>query len=147
MKKCADIMTKDPVCCTPDDTADRAASLMKSHDIGPVPVVEKTDSKRIVGVVTDRDLALKVVAESRDPKKTRVGDVMTREVVTCRSEDDVKIALKAMTDHQLRRIFITDGNHRLVGVIAQADVATSLSEPERVAGVVKEISKSARMHQ
>ena len=144
-KQCAEMMTKNPVCCSPEDTAERAATLMKSHDIGSVPVVEAQDSRTIVGVVTDRDLALKVVAESRDPGNTRVGDLMTREVVTCRGEDDVKVALAAMKQHQVRRVMITDKNNRLVGVIAQADVATGLPEPERVAGVVKEISKSARL--
>jgi len=145
MKKCADIMTRDPVCCSPEDTVDKAAGLMKSHDIGPIPVVEASSSRKVVGVVTDRDLALKVVAESRDPRKTRVGDIMTRDVVTCASDDDVSDALDAMKEHQLRRILITDRNQQLVGVISQADVATEISEPAKVAGVVKEISKSARM--
>ena len=142
---CADIMTKDPVCCSPEDTAEQAATLMKRHDIGPVPVVEAMPSRKIVGVVTDRDLALKVVAEARDPGETRVGDIMTRDVVTCRSEDDVRLALAAMKQHQVRRVLITDKGDHLVGVIAQADVATNLLEPEKVAGVVREISKSARL--
>ena len=145
MKHCAELMTKDPVCCSPQDSAERAANLMKRHDIGSVPVVAAPDSRRLVGVITDRDLALKVVAESRDPGNTRVGDLMTRDLVTCHGGDDVKKALTAMKQHQVRRVMITDDTNELVGIIAQADMATSLSEPERVAGLVKEISKTARL--
>ncbi|HET6373837.1 MAG TPA: CBS domain-containing protein [Candidatus Polarisedimenticolia bacterium] len=141
MKKCPDIMTKDPVSCAPGDTTDRAALLMKTKEIGPVPVVE---NRRLVGIVTDRDLAIRVVAVGRDPKKTRVEEVMTRDVVTCRSQEDLEKALEAMTSNQLRRIPVVDEHDQIVGMIAQADVATSLNEPERVAEVVKEISRPGR---
>jgi CBS domain-containing protein len=142
MKKCSDIMTKDLVFSHPTDTVDDVAKLMKKEDIGPVLIVEKGDQgKRLVGIVTDRDLAIKVVGEGRDPKKTKVKDVMTTKVITCRADDDVQNAMKAMAEYQLRRIPVVDNYGMLVGIISQADVATRVDEPEQTAEVVKEISQ------
>ena len=142
MKKCSDIMTKDLVFSHPTDTVDDVAKLMKKEDIGPVLIVEKGDQgKRLVGIVTDRDLAIKVVGEGRDPKKTKVKDVMTTKVVTCRADDDVQNAMNAMAQYQLRRIPVVDEYGMLVGIISQADVATRVGEPEQTAEVVKEISQ------
>ena len=140
-KKCADVMTKDPVCCRPADTAARAAQLMRESDVGPIPVVENEETKRLVGIVTDRDLALKVVAEGRDPNAVKVDEVMTREPVTCRAEDELQKAVGLMAERQLRRIPVVDEGGRIVGIIAQADVATRTDAPEKTAGVVEEISK------
>jgi CBS domain-containing protein len=114
---------------------------MKDKDIGPVPIVQDRDGTQLVGIVTDRDLALKVVAEGLDPMTTRVSDVMTSDIVTCREDDNIEKALDAMSRHQLRRIPVVDKENRLVGIIAQADVATRMNEPEKTAEVVKEISE------
>ena len=141
MTTCRDVMTKDPVCAYPHDTVAHVARLMRSEDIGPVPVVQENASKRLVGIVTDRDLAIKVVAEERDPKTTPVSDVMTTDVVTCNENDDIGSALQAMSRNQLRRIPVVDGGNMLVGIIAQADVATRMNEPEKTGEVVKEISE------
>jgi len=100
------------------------------------------ESNRLVGIVTDRDLALKIVAEGRDPQTTKVEEVMTRKVITCRADDDVENAMKAMAQYQLRRIPVVDKDDRLVGIISQADVATRVGEPEKTAEVVREISES-----
>jgi CBS domain-containing protein len=134
-------MTKNPVSALPGDTVTSVAQLMKERDIGPVPIVEDKISKRLIGIVTDRDLALKVVAGGRDPNTTLVQDVMTTEVVTCREDDDIESTLDSMARNQLRRILVVDGDNHLVGIIAQADVATRMDEPERTAEVVKEISQ------
>jgi CBS domain-containing protein len=134
-------MTKNPVCATPDDNVADVARLMKENDIGPVPIVESGASKKLVGIVTDRDLALKVVAEGRDPSTTKVRDVMTKDVVTCRADDEVEDTLQAMSTNQLRRILVVDENDMLVGIIAQADIATRMNEPEKTGEVVKEISQ------
>ena len=142
MKKCSDIMTEDLVYCLPQDMVSEVAKLMKKEDIGPVPVVDDERNKRLVGIVTDRDLALKVVAEGRDPQTTKVEEVMTRKLITCRPDDDVESAMKAMAQYQLRRIPVVDYKNRLVGLISQADVATRVDEPEKTAEVVKEISQS-----
>ena len=142
MKKCNEVMTKNPVCCLPNDMVAKVAQLMKSKDIGPVPIIENEQTKRLVGIVTDRDLALKIVAEGRDAKSTKAEEVMTRKVVTCRGEDDVQKALDAMSEHQLRRIPVVDNDNKIVGIIAQADVATRVDQPAKTAEVVKDISQS-----
>jgi CBS domain-containing protein len=95
--------------------------------------------------VTDRDLVLKVVAEARDANAVKAQDVMTREPFTCHPEDDVQLALDAMERHQVRRIPVVDGNGRLIGIIAQADVATRINEPEKVGEMLEEISKPGTM--
>lgn len=141
MTKCSDIMTEELVCCTPGDTVTEVARLMKKEDIGPVLIVDNDKSKTLVGIVTDRDLALKVVGEGRDPQNTRVEEVMTRKLVTCHADDDVESAMNAMAQYQLRRIPVVGDNMKLVGIISQADVATRVDEPEKTAEVVKEISQ------
>ena len=138
--KCSEIMTKNPACCLPTDTVDRAAQLMKTENVGPIPVVGDEQTKKLVGIVTDRDLALNVVAEGRDPKSTKVGDVMTTGVIACRTDDDLEKATTAMEEHQVRRIPIVDETDRIVGIIAQADVAR-LGQNTETAEVVSEISK------
>lgn len=142
MKKCSDIMTEDLVYCLPNDPVSKVAQLMKKEDIGPVLIVDNERDKTLVGIVTDRDLALKVVGEGRDPQNTRVEEVMTRKLVTCRADDDVESAMSAMAQYQLRRIPVVRDNMKLVGIISQADVATRVDEPEKTAEVVKEISQS-----
>lgn len=134
---CSEIMTRNPEYVVSTDSVMKAAQLMKSEDVGPIPIVK--DGKKLEGIVTDRDLALKVVAEGRDPRSTSVGDVMTGDLVTCKANDDVTRALKLMQEHQVRRIPVVDDEDHLLGIIAQADVATQLGA--RTTGkVVEEIS-------
>lgn len=142
MKKCNDVMTKNLICCRPEDLVVKAAQLMQSENIGSIPVIENEQNQKLVGIVTDRDLALKIIAKGQDAKSTKVEAVMTRQVVTCQAEDDITMALDAMATHQLRRIPIVDKDHRIVGIIAQADVATRMNQPEKTAEMVKEISQS-----
>jgi CBS domain-containing protein len=142
MKKCSDVMTKNPVCSLPNDGVVKVARLMQSKDIGSVPIIENEQNKKLVGIVTDRDLALKVVAKGRDPKSATAEDVMTRKVVTCQAGDKVQVALDVMAEHQLRRIPVVDSNNAIVGIIAQADVATRVDKPEKTAELVKDISQS-----
>jgi CBS domain-containing protein len=143
MKKCSEVMTSKPVCCVPNDMVSRAAKLMKVGNIGAIPVVEDEKQRKLVGIVTDRDLALHIVAEGRDPKSTKVEAVMTANVVTCMADDDLQKALDAMASNQLRRIPVVDSENQLVGIIAQADVATRVDQPEKTAEVVKEISQAS----
>jgi CBS domain-containing protein len=141
MKSCEEIMTKDPTCCLGTDTVDKVAQIMKSEDVGAVPVVESQQTKRLVGIVTDRDLALRVVAAQRTPQSTHVEEVMSYNPVTCQLEDDVQKALDAMAQEQIRRIPVVDRNNHIVGIIAQADVATRIDNPRKTAAVVEEISQ------
>ncbi len=141
MKKCSDVMTKDVVTCTTTNTIVEVARLMKSEDIGPILIVDNETSNTLVGIITDRDIVLKVIADGQDPKTTQVGEAMSKKLVTCRADDDVDVAMKAMAQFQLRRIPVVEDNMRLVGIISQADVATRVDAPERTGEVVKEISQ------
>lgn len=141
MKKCKDVMTQDPVCCLPTDTVSKVAQLMKTENVGSIPVVEDIQTMKLIGILTDRDLALQVVAYERDASSTLVEDVMTYEVITCRATDDVQKAVDAMAQHQLRRMPVIDSDHRIVGIISQADVATRVERSEEIAEMVKEISQ------
>ncbi len=141
MYKCSEIMTTNPVCCLPRDTVQRAAQIMKTEDVGPVPVVESQASRKLVGIITDRDLVLNVLAEGRTAQHTRVEEVMTRDMITCREQDNLDKAIQAMAQYQIRRIPIVNANREIVGIIAQADVATRVDEPDKTAKVVEEISK------
>ena len=140
---CREVMTDNPVCCLPSDTVSQAARIMRREDVGPVPVVNDDQHKQLIGIVTDRDLALKVVAESRDPNHTMVSDVMTSTIIACRETDDASTAIKAMEEHQIRRIPVVDAEGKIVGIISQADVATRIREPKKIAEVVHEISQAA----
>ena len=142
MKKCNEVMTKNPVCCLPNDMAAKVAKLMKRENVGSIPVIENEKTRKLVGIVTDRDLALKIVAKGLDAKSTKVEEVMTRKLVTCRAEDDLQKALDAMSGHQLRRIPVVDKDDKILGIIAQADVATRADRPKKTAAMVKEISRS-----
>ncbi|MCZ2074879.1 MAG: CBS domain-containing protein [Bryobacteraceae bacterium] len=143
--KCKDFMTKDPVCCLGADSAEKAAQIMKREDIGSVPVVEDSQNKKLVGIVTDRDLALRIVAEGRDPKSARVSDVMSRGLVTCPADDDAQNAIDAMENHQIRRLPVVDAAGRIVGIITQADIARRLGKDQETGKMVGEISKPKRM--
>lgn len=138
--KCSEVMTKNPKTCAPTDTVNQAAQLMKSEDVGPIPIV--SGNGKLEGIITDRDIVLKVVAEGKDAKTTKLSEVMTTDVVTCTPDGDIDQTLDLMEDHQIRRIPVVEGG-RLVGIISQADVATRLEEPEKTAELVEDISKAA----
>ena len=140
--KCREVMTRDPVCCAPDDSASRIAKIMKTQDVGSVPICE---SKRLLGIITDRDLALQIVAEGRDAASVKARDIMTKQPVSCRPDDDLETALSAMQRQQVRRIPVVDNNGQLVGIIAQADIATRTKQPEKTAEVVEEVSRPSTM--
>lgn len=144
---CQDAMTKAPVTCTPSDSVQEAARLMRHHDIGSLPVVRGPQDRTLVGVVTDRDLALRVVAEGADPDGTTVGQVMSPDVVYCRTEDGYQQALQLMADRQLRRMPVVDTAQHLVGIIAQADVATRLAQPNTTGMLVDAISEPRPVHE
>ena len=141
--KCREVMTENPVCCLPNDSVSQAARVMRREHIGPVPVVNDDRTRELIGIVTDRDLAIKVVAESRDPNRTTVADVMTHTIVVCREDDSLSSAIAAMEEYQIRRIPVIDQGGRIVGIISQADVATRVYETEQSAEMVEEISRAA----
>ena len=144
MAKCREVMTKDPASCNASETVTKVASLMKQHDVGSVPVAE---SDRLVGIVTDRDIVLKVVAAGRNPDQTPVRDAMTPNPVSCKEDDDLEHALKLMKERQVRRMPIVDGSGRLSGIIAQADVATRVNKDAKTGELVEAISESGTIRQ
>ena len=141
MKSCNDVMTKDPTCCLVSDGIARAAEIMKNEDVGSVPVVEDDVTRRLVGIVTDRDIVLKIIAENRDRDAATVGEIMSTSLVTCRPDDHYQTAMDRMSQHQVRRIPVVDGKGRIVGIISQADIATRVDAPRRMAEVVENISQ------
>lgn len=131
-----DIMTENPVSVRPDSQVVEAARLMASEDVGSLPVV---DGDRLVGVVTDRDITVRVVAEGRDAGATTVGEIASSDPVTVKPDADLDEALREMARNQVRRIPVVEGD-RLVGIVAQADVARETSDSE-TGRVVEEISE------
>ena len=125
--RAADVMTDNPECVTPDTSLADAARKMRDLDVGIIPVVESDSSKRLRGVLTDRDIAIRAVADGKDANTTRVMEVMTTQVETCNKNDSLRDVLSVMEREQVRRVPITDREGRLVGIIAQADVATEVA--------------------
>jgi len=113
---------------------------MKQQDVGPVLVVNDHSEMKLAGIVTDRDIAINVVAEGRDPYSTRVDSVMSQTPVSCREDEDVSEAMKRMAEYQVRRIPVVDANGSVVGIISQADVARGGQDSE-VGELVEEISQ------
>jgi CBS domain-containing protein len=135
-------MTDNPVCCLPDDTVGQAARLMRRERLGSIPVISDDRSRSLIGIISDRDLATKVVAESRDPNHTRIFDVMTRTIVACRGTDDVMSAVKAMREHQIRRVPVVDHEGNVIGIISQGDVGLRI-QPRGASGAVANIWQAA----
>ena len=140
MAKCRDVMTPDPQCCEPGDPVTRAAEMMKSHNVGSLPVVESRASGKLVGIVTDRDLVTKVVAGGRDVAGATVKDAMTSTPVHCSEGDDVERAISSMAERQIRRLPVVDTSGRLTGIIAQADIATRVNQDRQTGQMVESIS-------
>ena len=144
--KVQDVMTRNPASVTPGATIREAAQLMQREDTGIIPVVEEQGSKRLVGVVTDRDIAIRVVAEGRDGG-ARVSDVMsTSKLATCSPDDDVDEAMEAMATEQVRRIPIVDDRGTLVGIVAQADIVRKARDSKRAEQTVQQISEPSGKH-
>jgi CBS domain-containing protein len=141
MSKCSEVMTRDPASSVPGDSISRVAQVMKEQDVGSVPVVDSPESRKLMGIVTDRDLVVKVLAGGRGIENATVRDAMTSNPASCRDTDDVERAVKLMADRQVRRMPIVDGEGRLVGIIAQADVATRVNRDHKTGELVEAISE------
>ena len=119
--RCEDVMTRHPRTCEPSETLLECIRTMKELNVGYVPICEATVG-RLVGVVTDRDVAM-ALSHDESPSQLRIADVMTKDPIACRPEEDVFACARAMEDHKLRRIPVVDQNNILLGVIALADLA------------------------
>lgn len=139
MKNCKDVMTLDPFCCGIFDTLERIAEIMRDQDIGSVMVCD-SKNKKLVGILTDRDITVKCVAGGKDPQTLTAESIMSREPVYCREDDSLQKAMDLMAEHQVRRMPIVDLENRLVGVISQGDIATHTA-PKKAGSVVEQISQ------
>ena len=142
-----DLMTMSPACVTADEAVSRVAQLMAEHDCGCIPVVDAGDNRRVVGVITDRDIAIRGVAEGKGPN-TKVRELMTPDPQCCRPDDDLQAIERVMADQQVRRVVIVDDDGYCVGIVAQADLAranekTADVTDRDVARVVERISQPA----
>lgn len=140
--KISDVMTTRPRAVEAGTSVREAARLLESEDIGSLPVVE--DGAHLVGVITDRDIALRVVARGLDPGETSVGEIASRELVTLTPDDDLDDALALMARAQVRRVPIVVREDELVGVVSQADIARSDAKEKHVGEVVEAISRPPR---
>ena len=137
-KLARDVMTVNPALCTPDTSLDRVARLMVQHDCGEIPVVDAAE--QVVGVVTDRDIVCRVVAEGKNPSAYPAEHCMTSRVVTVTQDAPLSEVLTTMEKHQVRRVPVVDDRGGCVGMISQADVAWIGKEKE-VAELVREVSR------
>jgi CBS domain-containing protein len=135
-KNVKDVMTSNPTTVQSDATVVEAARIMRDQDTGIVPVVE---NEQLSGTVTDRDIAVRVVAEGRDPESTTVREIASTDVVSVEPQQELSEALRLMAEHQVRRLPVVE-NDRLVGIVAQADVARE-SDDAQTGELVEEISE------
>ena len=143
--KARDLMTPDPAQVTPSDSLQRVSQLMAEHDCGCIPVVTAADQRSLIGVVTDRDIAIRAVAEGR-PVTTPIGDIMTKNPDCVNPNDDIEQVEKLMSDRQIRRVVVVDDAGDCVGIIAQADLAraskrSSEPTPKEMVDVLEKISQ------
>lgn len=136
---CAEVMTPSPTACQPENTAIEAAELMRREDCGLVPVV--SENGKLIGVLTDRDIVVKIVAEGRDARSTAVSEVMSTDLVTCLPQETIETVMEQMATRQVRRIPIVERDGSLVGIVAQADIATRIANPQETGQVVQAISE------
>ena len=140
-KLARDVMTQDPACCSPHATLDEVAKLMIENDCGEIPVVDASD--RPIGVITDRDIVCRAVAEGKNPAAHTVESVMSQPVITVRADAAIDDVLKTMERHKIRRVPVVDDGGCCTGIIAQADLASE-APPEKAAELVREVSRSMR---
>ena len=143
-----ELMTRDPACCSPDDTLAHAARLMREHDCGAIPVCEHNSPEKVVGMITDRDMAVRALADGSGPQ-TPIRECMSRDVHTCGPDSTAAEVEDVMTRHQVRRVPIIDTDGRLLGIIAQADLALASDadgdvRPVDLAEVVEAVSRPER---
>jgi CBS domain-containing protein len=139
-KLARDVMTPEPVCCTPNTTLDEVAKLMAHNDCGEIPVIDTADQP--IGVITDRDIVCRVVAEGKNPSAYTVEHYMSQPVITVRADTPLDEVVATMEKHQIRRVPVVDDRGCCAGIIAQADLAWTENEHE-VAELVREVSRES----
>ena len=140
--KVRDIMTPDPACCLRETLAGEAAGLMRQYDCGAIPVVESMDGRKLAGIVTDRDLAIRGLAEGKGPDAT-VRELMTERPLSADPDDEIETVREVMIREQVRRVPVATPDGTLVGIIAQADLARedAAASDREVGRIVEAISE------
>ncbi len=118
-----EVMTLDPVCCSMTESADMAATLMAELGVGVIPITESASSYKLVGLVTDRDLAMKVVAPGLDPKEVMLASIMSSSIISCHPKDELEDVMTLMREKQIRRIPVVNEDNELEGIVSTADLA------------------------
>lgn len=138
-----DVMSREVQVTQPHSTLREAAELMKVLDVGPLPVC---DGDRLVGIVTDRDIAVRGVAEGQDCWEGRVRDVMSTDIATCYEDDDVAVAARLMKDKQVRRLLVLNRDKRLVGIVSLGDLAVSGGDGQTASDTLQGVSRPSASH-
>lgn len=136
-----EIMTSQVECTRPDASLQEAAERMRDLDVGPLPVCG--DNDRLVGIVTDRDITIRAVAQGQDPCTTRVRDVMTPQIIYCFEDQDVEEAAKLMKENQIRRLAVLNSDKRLVGILSLGDLAVDTQDEEMAGATLEAVSEPA----
>jgi CBS domain-containing protein len=135
-----ELMTRNPACCTPETTIVEVTRMMKDFDCGEIPVARADGDRKLVGVITDRDVVCRVVAAGQDPSNTSVEMAMSTPVVSVTPETTLDECLSLMESHQIRRVPVVDAQGICCGIVSQADVATG-APPKETAELVKGVSR------
>ena len=135
-----EIMTENVEFVTPDESLQEAALKMRDFGVGPLPVCE---NQAVVGMLTDRDITIRAVAEGRGPESTKVRDVMSSELICCFDDQEVDVAARMMKAQQIRRIVVLDRDKRLVGIVSLGDLAVEASSPARAGEILQGVSAAA----
>jgi CBS domain-containing protein len=136
-KAIREVMTSNPTTIEPTKSVADAAKIMKKEDAGIVPVV---DGDQLAGTITDRDIAIRVVADGKDPQSTKVRDIMSTQIITIDPQQNVDEAARLMAQHQVRRLPVVEEDGKLVGIVAQADIATQ-ADAAKTGQMVEQISQ------
>jgi CBS domain-containing protein len=140
--KVGDVMTPGIETVSPDASIQEAATLMAEHDVGALPVM----AERLEGILTDRDIILRVVVDGRDPTQVRVRDIMSSRLFTCTADDTVETALRTMREHQVRRLPVLDGDEHVIGIVALSDLARAehSAAPEKIVEALRDVAEPHR---
>ncbi|MDQ6802674.1 MAG: CBS domain-containing protein [Acidobacteriota bacterium] len=134
-----DVMTPNPASVSEKDSITRVAEIMKREDAGVVPVV---DGRKVIGMITDRDIVVRLIAEGKDPSNAKVTDAMSKKVRSVREETPVNEVLQLMSREQIRRVPVTNNNNELIGIVSIGDIASDSKETVNVGRTVEDISEA-----
>ena len=138
--KVSELMTKNPATAMPSSGLTEVAKLMRDCDCGAIPVVE---NDKVVGVITDRDITIRVIADNKNPQDVKVGDVMSKQVYTAKENDDVRDVANQMEKHKVRRVPVVDEKGKCIGIVSQADIALNTTD-HTTADLVQKVSEPGK---